>query len=150
MVVETIFLVTQSQCLMPLETELFPVLKPFHFGARLDEELHLHLLKLTHTEYKLTSNNLITECLTNLRYSERNLHAACLLYIEVVNENTLCCLRTEINLHCAIGGRTHLGLAHKIELSYVRPVACTTNRANNFLVQDNLFQLCQVIGIHCL
>ena len=138
MVVEAVFLVTQAQCLMPFQAELFPVLEPFQLLTRTNEELHLHLLELAHTEDELTSDNLVAECLTNLRNSERNLHTARLLHVQEVHEDTLCGLRTKINLHCAVCRRTHLCREHQVELTYVGPVARAANRTNDLLIQDDL------------
>ena len=51
-----------AQCLMPSKANLLPILKPLHLCTWLAEELHLHLLELTHTEYdkfkERTKNNL--------------------------------------------------------------------------------------------
>ena len=99
---ETIVVSTEAQCLMPLHTELFPLLEPFLLCPGLYKELHLHLLELSHTEDELTGYNLITESLTYLCNTERNLHTTSLLYIQIVHEDTLCRLRTEIYLACGI------------------------------------------------
>ena len=99
MIMITIFLVTQSQCLVPFQTSSLPFLEPFHFFARTNKELHFHLFELTHTEDKLTGNDLVTESLTNLSNTERNLHTACLLYVQEVHKDTLSRFRTQVNLH---------------------------------------------------
>ena len=109
---------------MPFQASLFPFLEPLHLLARTNEELHLHLLELAHTEDELTGNDLVTERLTDLGDTERYFHTASLLDIQEVNEDTLRCLRTEIDLHGAIGGRTHLGREHQVELANICPVAC--------------------------
>ena len=85
------------------------MLEPFHLCAWLAEELHLHLLKLTHTEDELTCNDLVTECLTDLSDTERDAHTACLLNIKVIHEDTLRSLGTEVDFHCTVGSRTHVG-----------------------------------------
>ena len=124
-VVETIVVIAKAQCLMPFQTSLFPFLEPFEFGSRFYEELHFHLFELTHTENELTGHDFVTESLTNLSDTERNLHTSCLLYVQVVHENTLSGFRTKINLHGTVGSRTHFGGKHQVELTHFCPVLCT-------------------------
>ena len=80
-VVEAVVLSTETEVLMPLHTYFLPLSEPVKLCTWLDEELHLHLLELTHTEDELTCNDLITECLTDLGDTEMNLHTAGLLYV---------------------------------------------------------------------
>ena len=108
-VVEAILLIAHAQSLVPFQTRFLPLLEPFEFIARAHEELHFHLLKFTHTENELASHNLVAESLADLCNTERNLHAACLLHVQIVHEDTLCCLRTQIYLHRCVGRCTHLG-----------------------------------------
>ena len=79
---------------MPLHPDLLPLPEPFEFSARLDEELHFHLLELPHPEDELTGDNLIAESLSDLSDTERKLHSARLLHIEVVHEYSLSCFRS--------------------------------------------------------
>ena len=150
MIVVTIVVITESQCLMPFQANFLPLLKPVQFSARLHEELHFHLFELTHTENELTGNNLVTECLTNLCNTKRYLHTAGLLYIQVVHKDTLSCFRTQVNLHGTIRSRTHLCREHQVELTNFRPVLCTADRANDFFIHDNLAKLVKVIIIQSL
>ena len=149
-VMVAVFLVTETEDLVPAEACLTPVVEPFQLFAGTNEELHLHLLELAHTEDELTCHNLVTECLADLCDTERYTHAACFLHVEVVHEDALCGLRTKINLHRSVGSRTHLGLEHEVELTDVGPVACAAYGVNDLVVEDNLFQLIEVIGVHCL
>ena len=149
-VVEAVFLIAKPQRLVPAEAELLPVLKPFQLLARANEELHLHLLELAHTEYELTRYYLVAECLTNLCDTERNLHATRLLHIQEVHEDTLCRLRAQVNLHRAVCRRAHLRLEHQVKLPHVRPVTRAADGAYDFLIKDNLLQRCQVVGVHRL
>ena len=135
----TVVLITHTESLVPSQTNLLPILKPLHLSTRLAEELHLHLRELTHTEYELTGNNLVTESLTNLADTEWHLHTAGLLNTQVIYEDTLSSLRTEIYLACSIACRTHLG-----------PVLGTADRTNNTLILDNLLQHLQVRTLHSL
>ena len=138
MVMETVVLGSESQCLMPCHTSLLPFRKPVKFGARLYKELHLHLLKLPHSEYELACHNFITESLAYLCYAERNLHASRFLHIEIVYKDTLRCFRTEVYLHGSIGRSTHLCREHKIELAHICPVFGAAYGVNDFLVYDYL------------
>ena len=140
-IVEAVVLCAKAQVLVPLHACLLPLGKPLQFRAGLDKELHLHLLELTHTEDKLAGNNLVAECLTNLGNAEGYLHAACLLHVQVVDEDALSRLRTQVDLHRAVGRRTHFGGEHQVELTHVSPVLRAANGADNLLVEDNLTQL---------
>ena len=121
-VVETVVLGAESQCLVPCHTRLFPLREPVELGAGLHEELHLHLLELAHAEYKLACHNLVAEGLSYLCYAERYLHSARLLHVEVVHEDALCRLRTQIHLHGSVGRCSHFGGEHQVELAHVGPV----------------------------
>lgn len=81
-----------------MQDVLLPVFKPLHLCSRLAEELHFHLLELTHTEDKLACNNLIAESLSYLADTKWQLHTTRLLNIEKVNEDTLRRLWAKIDL----------------------------------------------------
>jgi len=132
---------------MPFQTNFFPFGEPLQLSTRFYEELHLHLFKLTHTENELAGYNLVTESFTNLSDTERNLHTAGFLYIQVIDKNTLRCFRTKINLHGTIGSRTHFGGEHQIELTYFSPVLGSRNRTNNLFINDNLTKFIQIIVV---
>ena len=135
---------------MPFQTSRLPFLKPLDLLTRTNEELHLHLLELAHTEDKLTSHDLITERLTDLGDTERDLHTASLLHIQEVHENTLGRLRTKINLHRSISGRTHIRREHQVKLANLRPVTSSGNRANDLAIQDQLAKILEVRLVHRL
>ena len=149
-VVVAIFMVAHTERLVPLQAGLFPLLEPLQLFTWAHKELHLHLLKLTHTEDKLACYNLVAESLSYLGNSEWNTHTARLLHIKVVHEDSLCSLGAQIHRHCTIGCTTHLCLEHKVELAHIGPVLCSRNRANNSVIYDNLLQLHKVVGIHSL
>src|SRR5574344_2155677 len=107
-VVETIVVITHSESLVPCKAVLLPCCKPVKFSTRFDEELHLHLLELPHTEDELTCNHLVAEGLSYLGYTERNLHSAGLLDIDIVHEYTLGSLRTQIYGAGVVSGRAEL------------------------------------------
>ena len=102
-VVEAVVLGAEAQSLVPLHAQLLPLLEVLELGARLYEELHLHLLELAHTEDELACYDLVAERLADLCDAERNLHTACLLHVKVVDEDALCCLRAEVYLVRAVG-----------------------------------------------
>ena len=95
------------------------------------------------------THDLIAERLAYLRDAERDFHAARLLHVQVVDEDALRRLRTEVDLHRAVGRAAHFGGEHEVELAHLGPVLGAADGANDFLVQDDLAQLVQVrTGIH--
>ena len=149
-VVETVVLCPEAQVLVPLHAGLLPLGEPVELCTGLDEELHLHLFELTHTEDELACYNLVAESLAYLGNAEGKLHAARLLHIEVVHEDTLCRFRTEIYLAGSLGCSTHLSTEHKVELAHVGPVTRTADGAYNLLVEDNLLHTLQVNAAFCV
>ena len=135
---------------MPRHTCLLPLGEPVELGARLDEELHLHLLELAHTENELAGHDLVAEGLTNLCDTEGELHAARLLHVEVVDEDALGGLGAQVDGGGSLGGAAYLGLEHEVELAHVGPIAGAADGAYNFLVDDDLLQLVEVVGVHGL
>src|SRR5574344_1136582 len=131
MIMQTIFLLRNTKRQMPFLSSFFPIFKPLKFITRLYEVLHFHLLKLTHTEDKLTSNNLITEGFPYLSNSKRNLHSSSLLNIKVVYKYTLSSFRANINNICILTNRAHLVRKHQIKLTNICPVSASRYWANN-------------------
>src|SRR5665648_1270186 len=113
---------TEAQCLVPPHPGLLPVAEPAELCARLDKELHLHLLEFAHAEDELPCHYLIPEGLANLRYTEGKAHTPCLLYIQEVHEDALGSLRPQEDLHGTVGGRAYLSGEHQVELPHFRPV----------------------------
>src|SRR6202020_501051 len=79
----------------PGEPVVDPVLEPLLVGARLDEELHLHLLELAGAEDEVARRDLVAERLADLADAERDLLAAGRLHVLVVDEDALGGLRAE-------------------------------------------------------
>ncbi len=148
MVVVTILFIAQPQRLVPFQAGLLPFLEPFKFRSGTHEELHFHLLELTHTENKLTRHNLVAESLADLGDTEGDAHAAGFLHVEVVDKYTLCRFGTEIYIHRTVSSRTHLGFEHKVELAHISPVLGAADGIHDFLVDDNLTQLVEIVIIH--
>ena len=146
-VVETVAVVAEAQCTVPGHTGLLPLLPPLHLLAGTYEELHLHLLEFAHAEDELAGHDLVAERLSDLRDSERQFHAAGLLHVQEIDEDTLCRLGTQVDRIGTLGRRAHLGREHQVELAHLRPVARTRNRAHDLAVDDDLTQFIQVIGV---
>ncbi len=121
-VVVAVFFIAEAESLVPAQTEFFPGLEPFHFRAGAHEKLHFHLFELSHAEDELAGHNLVTEGLANLSDTEGDAHAAGLLHVEIVDKDTLGCLRTQVNGHCAFSSRAHFGFEHEVELTHLCPV----------------------------
>src|SRR5574344_1824161 len=107
---------------MPFHAESLPIYEPFHLFAGANKELHLHLFKFAHAEYKLTCNDFVTESLTDLCNTERYLHTASFPNVKKVHKDTLSSLWTQENLHSSVRCRTHFGAKHQIELANFCPV----------------------------
>ncbi len=138
----------KAQGQMPAQTGLLPVLVPFHFGSGHDEELHFHLLKFTHAENELARYDFISEGLTDLGNAKRNFHSARLVDVQEVDENALCCFRTQVEVASAFCNRTHFRGKHQVELAHFRPVAASTYGAYNAFIQNDLTYSLQVVGLH--
>ena len=102
-VMETIFVVAETESLVPTKTCLFPVFEPFEFFTRANKELHFHLFELAHAEDELTGYDFVTESLAYLCDTERNAHAAGFLNVEVVDEDSLRRFGAKVNRHRTVG-----------------------------------------------
>ena len=80
-IVEPVFLRSESQRLMPAHTGFLPFLEPIEFTTGAYEKLHFHLFEFTHPENELTCHDLVTESFTDLGDPERNFHTSGLLDI---------------------------------------------------------------------
>src|SRR5699024_6229981 len=85
-----------AQIDVPLQAVINPVLVPLLILAWLDEEFHLHLLKLTSTQEQVTRGDLIAESLTSIGDAKRSLHARRGHHIFEVYEDTLCRFGTQV------------------------------------------------------
>ena len=148
MVVITVVFIAHAKGLMPCQTRLFPVVKPLHFGAGLAEKLHLHLLKLAHTEYKLAGHNFVTEGLSNLCDTERQLLTRCLLHVQEVHKDALGGFRTQVNPVRCSGLRTEFGRKHEVKLPYIGPVFGAADGVYYLFIHNNLLQFVEVGPLH--
>ena len=110
----------QAEREVPLHTELLPLFEPLHVRARLDEELHLHLLELARTENEVARRDLVPERLADLRDAERHLLAHALLYVQEVHKDALRRFRTQIHDARALLERAHVRLEHQVEIACLR------------------------------
>ena len=106
----------EAERLVPLHALLLPVLEPVHVRARLDEELHLHLLELARAEDEVPGRDLVAERLADLRDAERHLLARRLLDVEEVHVDALRRLRAQVDDRRAVLDRPHERLEHEVEL----------------------------------
>ena len=147
MVVETVVVVAETEGTVPLHPHFLPIGKPFHLVSRTDEKLHFHLLELPHAEDELPCNYLIAKSLAYLCDTERELHAARLVNIQEIDENTLCGFGTEVYRARPLGHRAYLSGEHKVELPHLGPVLGTGNRACYVAVENQLPQAFEVVRI---
>ena len=141
-VTKTKVLVLHTEVKKPLVAEVLPVCEPLKVGAGLAEELKLHLLKLSGSEYEVTGGNLVTEGLTNLADTEGKLLSCTSLHCGEVNEDTLCGLGTKIYGRAGLLGYTDEGLEHKVKLLNISEVGAAADRTNDVLLLN--------IGSHLL
>src|SRR5450759_3871308 len=134
MVVKTVILTSETECLMPFHPYRFPFFKPFQLTTGLHKELHLHLFKLPHPEDELPGNYFITECFTYLCNPKGYLHPPGLLHIKKVDKDPLSGFGPEIDFICSLRSRSHLSGKHKVKLPYIGPVTGTGYRAHYFII----------------
>ena len=100
---------------MPVEPRVDPALVPFLVGARLDEELHLHLLELAGAEDEVARRDLVAERLADLADAERDLLARGLQHVAVVDEDALRGLRPQVRQARLVLGRSKVGAEQSVE-----------------------------------
>ena len=100
---------------VPGQPGLDPALVPLLVGARLDEELHLHLLELAGAEDEVARRDLVPERLADLADAERHLLARGLLDVLVVDEDALRRLRAQVGQARLILGRAQVGAQQAVE-----------------------------------
>src|SRR5260370_17128134 len=88
---------------------------PFLVGARLDEELHLHLLEFAGAEDEVARRDLVPERLADLADAERDLLPRGLLDVLVVDEDALRRLWAQVRQTGLILGRAEVGTEQTVE-----------------------------------
>lgn len=95
---------------------LHPVLLPLLVLARLDEELHLHLLELAGAEDEVAGRDLVAEGLAHLRDAEGRLAARGGLHLGEVGEDALGGLGAQVGDGAAVLGGAEVGAEQAGEL----------------------------------
>ncbi|CAB4968878.1 unannotated protein [freshwater metagenome] len=96
---------------------------PLLIAARLDEELHLHLLELTGAEDEVARGDLVAEALAGLADAEWRLLAGRVHDIEVIDEDALRSFGAEVVHGSGILDRTDGGAEHAVEVTRLGEVA---------------------------
>ena len=147
--------VTQAQVLLldaqaqqPVLAVILPVSEPLQVGARLAEELALHLLELAGTEGEVARRDLVAEGLADLADAEGQLAAGGALDVGKVDEDALCGLRAEVAGRGAVLGDADGRLEHQVELADGSEVMLAADGADDVLVLgDELVHLVKAHGI---
>src|SRR6188472_1566397 len=105
---------------------------PLHFCSWLNKILHFHLLKFPHSENELAGNNLISKCLTDLCYTEREFLPGGFLYIQKIDENPLGRFRSEVKFAFLARNVSKLGMKHQVKLSHICPFPGSADGIRNF------------------
>jgi hypothetical protein len=135
-------LLTQAEVQVPVEALLDPVVVPLLVGARLHEELHLHLLELARAEDEVAWCDLVPEGLPDLGYPERHLDSARLQDVLEVDEDPLRRLGPQIRDVLRALHRPRIGLEHQVKGSDRSEVPATVYGVLDTLVAlDDLGQL---------
>src|SRR5216683_1551990 len=115
MLVKPEVLFADAETDIPAEPCVDPVLMPLFVSARPDEVLHLHLLELAGPEDEVTRGYLVTERLTDLPDTERDLPARALQDVAVVDEDPLRRLRTQVRKARLVLHRSEVGAQQAVE-----------------------------------
>ena len=110
----------------PVHALVAPVLQPLAVTAGFDEELELHLLKLTQPEDEVARRDLVAKRLANLRNTEWNPLASGVDDVLELHEHALRRLRSQKHLGGRVLDRPHVGLEHQVELASVGEVLSAT------------------------
>ena len=148
MVTQTEVFLLDAQRQQPVFAEVFPVSKPLKVGARLAEELALHLLKLTGAEDEVARGDLVTECLADLANAERQLFAGGALDVCEVYENALSGLGTQVAGGAGVLGNADGSLEHEVELADGCEVVLAADGADDILVGSN--KCVHLVKGHCV
>ncbi len=100
----------------PLHPLVLPVLEPLLVGARLDEELHLHLLELPGPEEEILRVDLVPERLADLGDAERGLLPRGGLHVQEVHVDPLGGLGPQVDHRGGVLHRADERLEHQVEL----------------------------------
>ena len=113
----------EAEVHVPVPALLQPVLVPLLVRARHDEELHLHLLELAGAEDEVAGRDLVAEALAGLPDAERRLLARGVHDVQVVDEDALRGLGTQVVHGGGILDGTDRGPQHAVEVARLGEVA---------------------------
>ena len=54
----------------------------------------------------------------------------------------------EVYGHCSVGGRTHFGAEHEVELAHFRPVLCSGDGIHDLFIDYDLAKFVEVAVVH--
>ena len=143
-------LILHAQLQQPLVAEILPVGEPLQLGARLTEELQLHLLELPGAEGEVARGDLIAEGFAHLAHAEGQLAAGGALHVLEVDEDTLGGLGAQVHGVLGVFGDPLEGLEHQVELADVRPVVLAAGGAGDVMLLHKLLHLGLAEGVHAL
>ena len=138
---ESQVLVLQADAQQPLMAEAAPVLEPLQVGARLAEELQLHLLELPHPEDEVARGDLVAEALADLADAEGQLPPGGALDVDKVGEDALGGLRPQVDGVLGVLGDPLEGLEHQVELADVGEVVLSAGGAGDVMLLHKVLHL---------
>ena len=121
--VEPHVLGVEAEVDVPVPALLQPVLVPLLVRARHDEELHLHLLELAGAEDEVAGSDLVAEALAGLADAERRLLASRVHHVEVVDEDALRRLRSQVVNGGRVLDRANGRAQHAVEVARLGEVS---------------------------
>ena len=101
----------------PAESLGNPLLMPMFVFTGFDKKLQFHLFKFTDSEYEVPRGYFISERLTDLRDTERELGRCRVQDVLEIGEYSLRCFRAQVGKGTAIIDRPNRSLKHEIERS---------------------------------
>ena len=132
----------------PVAAEASPVFEPLQIRSRPAEKLKLHLLEFARAEGEVARRNLVPEGLSDLADAERNLFPGGSLDVLEIDEDTLRCLRTEIDGVLRVLRDALEGLEHQVKLTDIGKVVLSAGRAGNLVVIDECLHLHVAHRVH--
>ncbi len=134
-------LVLQADGEQPVVAERAPVVEPLKVGARLAEELELHLLELAHAEDEVARRDLVAEGLADLADAERELFARGALDVIEVDEDALRGLGAEVDGVLCVLGHALERLEHEVKLTDIGEVVLAAGGAGDVVLFDKVLHL---------
>ena len=130
-----------AQRFQPVDAKRSPVGEPLQIGIRFTEEFQFHLFKFAGTEGEVSRRDLVSERLTDLSDTERDLLSGSSLHIFEIYKDTLSRLRSQVNGIFRILGNALERLEHQVELTYVGKVMLSARRTGNIMILYKIFHL---------